>query len=396
MDAFFASVEVLDDPSLKGRPVLVGGRGRRSVVAAASYEARRFGCHSAQPMTIALRRCPEAVVVAPRIARYVELSEAVFELFSRFTPLVEGLSIDEAFLDLSGTERLHGTAEQAARRIRELVLAQTGLTCSVGVASCKFVAKIASDHNKPDGLTVVPAGEERAFLAPLPIRALWGVGPKTEEALNRMGITRVGEIASLGAERLEGELGEHGLHLHRLSLGLDQRPVEPGRELKQVSHEDTFEEDLVGGEAVRRSLLSQSTRVADRLVLGGWVGRVVTIKLRDVDFNTETRQRTLERSTDQGREIYRQACALLDKLELEGRRFRLTGVGVAGLSERSEAEHSRGQLSLLAVEDGGGEVEDRGRRVQGLMTALRDKYGGQALFPAGMAEERGSGKSEEE
>jgi DNA polymerase-4 len=394
MDAFFASVEARDNPALRGKPLLVGYPGKRGVVAAASYEARRFGCHSAQPMAVALRKCPQAVVVAPRHERYVEVSREVFEIFARFTPLVEGLSIDEAFLDLSGTERLHGPPRAVAEAIRAAVRTQLSLTCSVGLAGTKFIAKIASDRDKPDGLTEVPHGHERAFLEPLPVRELWGVGPRTEALLRRHGVRTVGDIARLGAATLERELGEHGLHLHRLSLGIDEREVSPGRERKQVSHENTFHDDLRTRGEIEDWLLSQATRVADRLAAKGVRGRKVHIKLRDTAFTTWTRQCTLERPSAQTLEIFAAAKTLLDKLEreglLRGRRFRLTGLGVSELIEGREPE----QLALLG--DGGEEPagEAKGEAVQGVLSEVRRRFGGKALYPAGLGERGARGSAE--
>ena len=386
MDAFFASVEVRDDPGLAGHPVLVGYPGKRGVVAAASYEARRFGCHSAQPMAVALRKCPQAKVVTPRHEAYVEVSRAIFSIFSRYTPVVEGLSIDEAFLDLTGTDRLHGPARDVAEGIRVAVRAEVGLTCSVGLASCKFVAKIASDHDKPDGLTIVPPGREREFLAPLPVRELWGVGPRTEEALRRFGVKRVGDIAALGLATLERELGEHhGGHLHRLSLGVDLREVTPGRVRKQISHENTFHDDLQSRVEIEDWFLRQATRVADRLVAKGVRGRKVHIKLRDTAFTTWTRQTTLEHPTAQAKVIFEAARGLLDNLEagnkLRGRRFRLTGVGVSELGAGAELV----QLELLPTEDGNS--DDKGEAIQDVLSEVRKRFGGRALFPAGVRED---------
>ena len=385
MDAFFASVEVRDDPSLRGHPVLVGYPGKRGVVAAASYEARKFGCHSAQPMAVALRKCPSARGVAPRHDRYVEVSQQVFEIFARYTPLVEGLSIDEAFLDLGGTERLHGPARKVAESIRAAVRGELSLTCSVGLASCKFIAKIASDQNKPDGLTEVAAGAEQAFLDPLPIRKLWGVGAKTEALLRRYGVRTVGDIARLGQATLERELGEHGRHLHRLSLGLDDREVTPGRERKQISHENTFHDDLTTRAEIEDWLLRQATRVADRLAAAGQQGRTVHVKLRDVAFTTWTRQVTLERPTAQTMEIFAAARSIVGKLEAEGllanRRFRLTGLGVSDLVEGRAPR----QLELLG-EPSEAIEQRRGEAVQDVLSEVRRRFGGKALFPAGLGE----------
>ena len=389
MDAFFASVEVLDDPSLRGKPLLVGYPGARGVVAAASYEARCFGCHSAQPMSVARRRCPQAVVIMPRHDRYVEVSRALFEIFHRFTPVVEGLSIDEAFLDLEGTERLHGTAREVGEALRATVRAELGVTCSVGLASAKFIAKIASDRNKPDGLTQVLPGEERAFLDPLPVRELWGVGPRTQATLERYGVRTVGDIARLGETTLARELGEHGLHLYRLSLGIDARGVTPGRERKQVSHENTFHEDLRTRAQIEDWLLEQATRVADRLAAKGLRGRKVHIKLRDTGFTTWTRQCTLPRPSAQTKEIFAAARTLVTKLDdeglLRGRSFRLTGLGVSDFaSERAE------QLELIGL--GGSpadarEQEDKGEAVQDVLSEIRQRFGGKALFPAGVRDD---------
>lgn len=391
MDAFFASVEARDDPELRGRPLLVGSPGKRGVVAAASYEARRFGCHSAQPMAVARRRCPAAIVVRPRHDRYVEVSREVFEIFHRFTPLVEGLSIDEAFLDLSGTERLHGPPRAVAEAIRAAVRDELGLSCSVGLATTKFMAKIASERDKPDGLTEVAPGDEQRFLAPLPVRELWGVGPRTEQILRRYGVATVGDIARLGAATLERELGEHGLHLHRLSLGIDERSVNPERARKQVSHENTFEDDLCTRAEIEDWLLRQATRVADRLAAKQLRGRKLHIKLRDTDFTTWTRQRTLDRPSAETAVLFAAARTLLDKLErdglLQGRRFRLTGLGVSQFAAPTPVAE---QLDLLAPPTASAdqaEVEARGEAVQDVLSEVRRRFGGKALFPAGVRED---------
>ncbi len=378
MDAFFASIEARDDPSLRGKPVLVGGGGRRGVVAAASYEARKYGCRSAQPTAVALRKCPHAVVVPPRHTHYVEVSRQIFEVFQDFSPLVEGLSIDEAFLDMSGTERLFGAPREAAEAIRRRVRDETRLTCSVGIASVKFIAKIASALHKPDGLTEVPPGTELEFLHPLPVGKLWGVGPKARERLEAQGIRTVGDLAAMGLERLERQFGEHGAHLWRLTQGRDERRVTPGRDAKSLSSEDTYAQDLVGREEVERRLLAQSTRVADRLTRAGLRGRKVHLKIRDTTFKTESRQCTLETPTAEATTIYAAVKELLDKVELEGRRFRLTGVGVSGFG----AADSPQQLALPGTESATAEQDARSRRLQEVMTGVRGKFGGKALFPA--------------
>lgn len=388
MDAFFASVEVRDDPSLRGKPVLVGGTGKRGVVAAASYEARRFGCRSAMPMAVALRRCPQALVLPPRFEAYSEASRRVFEVFERFSPVVEGLSIDEAFIDLAGTERLHGPARQAGETLRAAVFECTRLTCSVGISAVKFIAKIASAMNKPDGLTEVAPGRELDFLHPLPVAKLWGVGPKTEQRLREHGIRTIGDVARLGEATLESWFGEAGRQLHRLSHAIDPRAVEPGRGRKSISHEDTFGTDVVTAAQIRERLLDQATRVADRLVSKGLAGRKVAIKIRDVDFKTESRQCTLDPPTQQAKVIHAAACRLLEELDVRGRRFRLTGVGVGELVPASQPR----QLELLseAPEPTTPLKREQGQELQGVLSAVRQRFGDKALFPAdaGQAEGR--------
>lgn len=376
MDAFFASVEVRDDPSLRGKPVLVGGAGRRGVVAAASYEARRHGCHSAQPMAVALRCCPHAVVIPPRMDAYSEASAQAFEVFGRFSPLVEALSIDEAFLDMTGTERLHGPRRVAAQALRAAVFERTRLTCSVGISAVKFIAKIASAMNKPDGLTEVPPGVELEFLAPLPIDKLWGVGPKTEARLRELGVRTVGELRRLPADALERWFGDNGLHMHALAHARDERRVVPGRERKQVSAEDTYAVDVVGEAALRRKLLSQATRVADRLAAKDLSGRKVQLKIRDTEFNTESRQCTLAEPTREAKVIYEAVSRLLKEVELRGRKFRLTGVGVGQLVDAEQPQ----QLDLLAAIEP--RPQAKGQALQGVLSEVRRRFGHQALFPA--------------
>lgn len=378
MDAFFASVEIRDNPSLRGKPVLVGGAASRGVVAAASYEARARGCHSAQPMAQALRRCPDAVVLPPRQEHYAAVSRRIFEVFERFSPLVEALSIDEAFLDMTGTQRLFGPPRTAAEVLRRTVREITGgLTCSVGISAVKFISKIASGQNKPDGVTEVAPGDELAFLDPLPIARLWGVGPKSQTRLSEHGIRTVGDLRRLGRHRLVEWFGENGAQLHRLSRAEDPRGVQPGRARKQISHEDTYGIDVEGVVALRRKLLSQATRVADRLTAKGIRGRRIQLKIRDGAFRTQTRQCMLAEPTRQAKVIYEAACRLLETIDVEGRSFRLTGVSVGALGpDGVSAAH---QLDLLAPETGD---EPRGERLQGVLSEVRQRFGHQALFPA--------------
>ena len=373
MDAFFASVEIRERPELAGKPVLVGGEGKRGVIAAASYEARRFGCRSAQPTAIARRRCPQAIVLPPRHGLYSAISREIFAVFDRFSPLVEGLSIDEAFLDLSGSERLFGGPEATAAAIRGAVFDATRLSCSIGAATSKLVAKIASALDKPAGLTIVAPGEERAFLGPLPIGKLWGVGPKAQERLHARGLRTIGDLQRADPESLRGLLGDHGVHLHRLALAIDDREVLARREAKSMRHEDTYAEDLRGAPRITRELLRQATRVADRLTAADVRGRRIQLKIRDHTFRTETRQLTLARPTAEAKVIFDAVRQLLRTVEIDGRSFRLTGVGVGDLDRGGE------QLDLL-----GGERKNKA--LQAVMTAVRGRYGHEALFPADAGE----------
>lgn len=387
MDAFFASVEIREDPTLRGKPVLVGGVGRRGVVSTASYEARKFGCRSAQPTATALRLCPQAIVLPPRHALYTEVSRQVFEIMGRFSPLVEGLSIDEAFIDMTGTRRLHGPPRAAAETLRAAVRAETGLTCSVGISAVKFLAKIASGMNKPDGLTEIPAGAELEFLTTLPIGALWGVGPRTQERLERQGIRTVGDLRALGEARLVTMFGAHGQHLYRLSAAQDDRAVVPDRAAKSIGHEDTYAIDVADEAELRRRLLSQATRVADRLVAQGLRARCISLKIRDDAFVTESRQCTLARATDEFREIHATACRLLESVETAGRRFRLTGISASAF----ESHEAPVQLDLLAA--AAEAPPARGAALQAVLSAVRERHGHQALFPAEAGAEKRPGSA---
>ncbi len=384
MDAFYASVEALDKPEYRGVPLLVGGAGARGVVAAASYEARAFGCHSAQPMAVALRRCPNATVVAPRMARYREVSTSVFEIFKSFTPLIEPLSIDEAFLDVTDSRSLFGDGETIARQIRAGVYKRVGLTCSIGVSAVKFIAKLASAHQKPDGLTVVERGSEQAFLDPLPVNKLWGVGPKTHAKLREINVHTVRGLRRVEPDRLERLFGESGQQLGRLARGVDSRAVTPGRAAVQVSHEDTYAKDLTSAAQVHGRLLSQATAVADRLTKSGRRARQVFIKIRDTNFRTVTRQMTLEHRTAEASTIYDAARGLFDGLGWEPLAIRLTGVGVSDFRETLD-EQQLGLFSEDALREVGDGSSDRARRrvVQETMTAVRSRFGAEKLAPGG-------------
>ena len=342
LDAFYASVEQLDNPELRGKPVVVGGPPEaRGVVAAASYEARRFGVRSAMPMSRALRLCPQAVRVSPRFDRYGEVSRQVMGFFRDLTPLVEPLSLDEAFLDASKSASggaAYGGPYGLARELKRRVKEETGLTVSIGVGTNKTVAKIASDKGKPDGLEVVPPGEEASFLAPLPVRSLWGVGPKAEEALAQMGIRTIGELARADPAALSARFGVRGQWFHRMASGLDDRPVETEQVRKSVGAETTFPRDLSDGPELRRILSEVAQDVARRLQEQGVKARTVVLKLRYSDFRTVTRQTSLAEGVDSGRELETVAGALLDKTAAAGQRFRLLGIHGANLQTQSQTQ----------------------------------------------------------
>jgi DNA polymerase-4 len=379
LDAFYASVEQLDDPALRGRPVVVGGPSDRGVVCAASYEARRFGVRSAMPTARARRLCPNGVFLAPRFDRYGELSDRVFRIYRRYTPLVEPLSLDEAFLDVTASRALHGTGAEVARTIRRAVRQECGLAVSAGVAEGKMAAKIATDLGKPDGLVEVPAGGVRAFLAPLPVSRIFGVGPATEAALRRLGVATVGELAAVDEAVLRRALGSAGPELARLARGEDPRLVEPGLAAKSVGSEDTFEEDLAGEDALLPHLREQAERVARRLRAAGLAGRTVTLKVKYADFESVTRRVTLGAPTDDGRAIYCAARAQLGRADL-GRAVRLTGVAVSGFDE------GQPQLDLFAPDVP--ESVERRRALNAAIDAIAGKYGEGSVRPASGAGER--------
>ena len=332
MDAFYASASLRTRPELVGTPVIIGGGGR-SVVLSATYEARAFGVTSAMPMTRARRLCPQATVIPPDHALYAEISRAVMRVFEGVTPLVEPLSLDEAFLDVGGAVRLMGSPAVIAQMIRDQVVREQGITCSVGVSSTKFVAKIASGLAKPDGMLVVPADEVVAFVQQLPVAALWGVGEKTEEALARLGLRTVADIARTPRATLTQSLGvATGTHLHDLAWGRDPRGVDPVRREKSVGHERTFGADVGDPVVIRQVLLDLSEKVGARLRAQRLVGRTVSIKVRFADFSTVTRSRSLRDATDVSRDIYAAARELHEALGMQRARIRLVGVRVEGLT----------------------------------------------------------------
>jgi DNA polymerase IV len=339
MDAFYASVEIRDRPELAGLPVIVGATGNRGVVLSASYEARTFGVGSAMPVTRARRLCPQAVFIAPRHAAYAAVSREVMAVFRSVTPEVEPLALDEAFLDVSGAIRRLGPPVRIAELIRASIRDQQGITCSVGVASCKFVAKLASARCKPDGLLVVPADGVLDFLHPLPVAALWGVGEQTGQVLARLGLRTVADIANIPVGTLQRELGAAaGSHLAALAWGRDERPVVSSVPEKSVGAEETFPSDVDDPELIRRELLRLSGRTARGLRSAGCMARTVVVKLRLANFTTITRSRTLPEPTDVARKIYGTACALYAASGLDsGARLRLVGVRATGLVPASRA-----------------------------------------------------------
>ncbi len=381
LDAFYASVEQLDDPSLRGRPVIVGGPSRRGVVCAASYEARRFGVHSAMPTARARRLCPDGVFLRPRFHRYSELSARIFDVYRRYTPLVEPLSLDEAFLDVTASRALHGTGVAIAREIKAAVRSECGLAVSAGVAEVKLAAKIATDLGKPDGLVEVPAGGVAAFLAPLPASRLWGVGKVTEEALRKLGVGTIGDIARLPEVALAAAVGaSHARHMKALAVGDDPREVVPDEAAKSIGAEDTFGEDLTGRAALETELLAQAVRVGRRLRAAGLAGRVVTLKVKYADFEAVTRRTTLERATADDGEIHAAARALLDRVDA-GRPVRLTGISVSGFPE----EGAPGQLGLFG-DGAAGREADRRRALHAALDAISARHGRGAVVRADLAD----------
>ncbi|MBC7794421.1 MAG: DNA polymerase IV [Clostridia bacterium] len=317
MDAFYAAVEQLDNPALRGKPILVGHSGGRGVVTTASYEARPYGVGSAMAMAKARRLCPQAIIVPPRFDRYSEVSAKIMEVFGNFSPRVEALSLDEAFLDMTGAGRLFGPPERMARAIKDAVFDALRLRVSVGAAPSKYVAKVASDLGKPDGLLVVPPDQVLTFLHPLPVKRLWGVGPKTYERLRSMGLNTIADVAHANRSDLVRALGSMGDHIAALAAGHDPRLVEPDRDSKSVGAEQTFEDDVVGRRAIEPHLLNAADRVAHRLRKGGMKARGLRVKLKSFDFRTSTRQTTLARPTDSADALCAAAKALLEEFDLE-------------------------------------------------------------------------------
>ena len=371
LDAFYAAVEQRDDPALRGRPLIVGGDARRGVVLTASYEARRFGIRSAMPMARALLLCRDVLVVPPRMERYAAVSAQFFAVLHRFSPLVEALSLDEAFLDVTGEERLFGDGPAIARQIKERGRDELALVASVGVATTKFVAKIASDVGKPDGLVVVAPDGVRAFLDPLPVARLWGVGKVTEAQLARLGLDTIGAVARRGPDGLAPTLGRDAARrLATLAAGDDPRSVVPDRAPVSVGHEDTFSRDRFDRAELRVEILAQADRACARARDLGLRARTVTLKVKYADHERVTRRTTLPRATADGRVIGAAAEQLLDAVPgVEGRGVRLTGVSLSGLARKSDPRQ-------LALDEA---AQERGEALAETLDRIHERFGGAAV-----------------
>lgn len=386
MDAFYASIEIRDNPALAGKPVCVGGPShRRGVVAAASYEARRFGVHSAMPTAQAVELCPDLVLLPPDFERYTAESRRIMGVFQRYTPLVEPLSLDEAFLDVTGCERLSGGAKEIGLAIKRAILAETGLVASVGVAPSKFLAKLASDLDKPDGFRVILPEEVRAVLDPLPVSKIYGVGPRTARRLEALGVATIGDLAARPRAEVVREFGASGAWIHDLAHGIDDRRVTPRREEKSHGIERTFEKDVASREELRLTLLDFAEELAFDLRNRGLRGRTVTIKARFGDFHTITRTRTIAAPTNLAPRIYATARELLDRVP--PRPLRLLGVSVSGLAD----VRSPVQESLFGDEPRGEAAqaeptlrEKKLQRAAAGMDVLRKKFGERTVLPASL------------
>jgi DNA polymerase IV len=376
MDAFFAAVEQRDNPAYRGKPVIVGadprnGKGR-GIVATCSYEARKFGVHSAQPISEAWRLCPQGIYVCPEMSKYARASDAMMSIFLDFTDMVEQVSIDEAFLDVTGSARLLGPGVDIARKIKARIHQDLRLTASVGVAANKFVAKVASDLRKPDGLVMVAPGEEERFLAPLPVGRLWGVGVKTEAQLGLLGIRKIGELARLDRMDLVHRLGKSGAHLWQLARGCDDRAVSPEEGFKSIGHETTFERDTADRQLLHDTLLGLTEKVAQRLRAHGARGRTITAKLREADFSTFTRRTTLPKPADTTEKIFPVAWKLVQPLIRAGKLVRLIGIYASNLATPDDA----GQMQLFD------QIPGKDRQLAVALDNIRGRYGDGAITRA--------------
>ncbi len=370
MDAFFAAIEVMDEPSLKGKPVIVGGSSRRGVVSTASYEARRFGVCSAMPIFKAKERCPQGIFLPVKMEKYKEVSKKVMDILSDFTPLVEQVSIDEAYLDITGTENLLGSPEEIARHIKDRISKKTGLTCSIGIAPNKFLAKVASDMHKPDGLTIILANEVTTFLSTLPVEKIPGVGKRTVEGLRHYGIKTVGDLERFSKEQLLKNFGKFGLRLYELAQGRDDSHVVTGREVKSISSEKTLLSDTGDLDMLKSLLKSHTENVARRLRKEGLKGKTITIKITFSDFSAITKGHTIAEATDSSRILKDSAIKLLLDYPLKGK-VRLIGVVVSNL----EVSKEESQISLFMVQG----KKDKERKVDKAMDEIRKKFGGKVI-----------------
>jgi DNA polymerase-4 len=377
MDAFFVSVELRTRPELRGKPVIVGFPGERSVVLSGSYEARAFGVKSAMPMAVAMRMCPQAVVIEPRHKLYYEVSGQLMAIFESITGLVEPLSVDEAFLDVTGALRRLGPPRGIGELIRRRVAAELGITASVGIAETKFVAKIASTRCKPDGLLLIGPDETVPYLHSLPVGALWGVGAKTGEVLAKMGIRSVADVAATPVSSLKKVLGATGEHVHQLAWGIDPRPVTPVRLEKSIGAEETFAVDTTDDALLRRELLRLSHRTATRLRSSGMVARTVALKLRFADFSTITRSRTVQTPVDSAQLVYAVALQLLESVGTRAMAVRLVGVRAEQLEE---AARTSLQLSI-------DRREENWRAAEQALDEVARKFGNKSVLPARLMEQ---------
>ena len=383
MDAFFASIEQLDHPAYRGKPVVVGadpqgGRGR-GVVAACSYEARPFGIRSALPISRAYRLCRTAIYVRPRHERYAEVSQQIFAILHDVTDLVEPLSIDEAFLDVTASQRIFGPAQSIGRKLKDRIKAELGLVASVGIAPNKFLAKVASDLEKPNGFVVVAPGQEREFLARLPLSRLWGVGPKTEARLRQLGFSTIGQIAATRVEVLEEQFGQAGRDLWELANGQDDRPVVPDQAAKSIGAEHTFDEDTADVEQIRRTLLALADKVGRRLRQEALRAEGVTLKFRDHRFQTITRAAVLREATDLGDDLFCEAWGLLGRVDWAGSRVRLVGVTATRLRPAAD---TAGQMPLFAP------PPNSRRRLQTTVDEIQSRFGRDAITRASLLKDK--------
>jgi DNA polymerase-4 len=371
MDAFYASIEERERPELVGKPVIVGGTPeQRGVVSAANYVARKYGVHSAMPSAVAHRLCPQGIYLPPRISFYAEISRQIRHIFERFTPLVEPLSLDEAFLDVTGSEHLFGTAAEIGRMIKQAVREETKLVVSVGVAPNKFLAKIASDFDKPDGFVVVEPGHEQEFLDPLPIGRLWGVGKQSSKIFERLGIRTIGQLCQWPIETLAARFGSNGEHLWQLAHGIDDRTVVPEREAKSISHETTFAQDIDDLEILRSWLLDLTEQVGWKLRRNGLRGKTVQLKVRFADFSTITRSQTLAEPTDITQELWKTADELLcRRLPASHLPVRLIGMGVSGFDESGLRQ------KMLFDQD----EQQKHANLDAVTDQIRERFGSSAL-----------------